>query len=50
MPRRRRAAHLGIWAGLAVLLPALLLAAFLHRPPREAGPLSVRLAAPEPRP
>jgi hypothetical protein len=50
MPRRRRAAHLRLWTGLAVLLPALLLAAFLHRPPREAGPLSVRLDAPEARP
>ncbi len=50
-PRPGRAAqlrlwHLRLWTGLALLLPALLLAALLHRPPRADGPPALRLDGP----
>jgi hypothetical protein len=46
MPRRRRAAHLRIWLALAAVLPAILVAALLHRAPADA-PAALRLDAPE---
>lgn len=41
-----RAAHRAAWLGLAVLLPALLVGAALHRPAAQS-PLAERLVAPE---
>jgi hypothetical protein len=43
-PRRAGRAHLAAWAVLAAVLPAILIAAALHRAPRET-PAAVRLDA-----
>jgi hypothetical protein len=44
--RAHRSAHAAVWAALAVLLPAILAAAFLLRAVDAPQPLSVRIAPP----
>lgn len=46
MRRAHRSAHAAVWAALAVVLPAILLAAFLVRGVDAPDPLSVRIAPP----
>jgi hypothetical protein len=46
MRRAHRSAHRRAWRVLAVLLPAILVAAYVHRVPRPEDPPTRRLDAP----